>query len=312
MTGARQPFPGNRIPANRINPVGANIVKYLPLPKRQPAVDNGSPNYVAQNTPNNLGQQLGGQSRSPFQQQRRVERRLRLSIHGRTSRQLLPRRAVCSRRSEQPAGPCRRAEQHVRLEFIDRPHAPRGVQHVRRHHSAAFAVRHPHPRLQFLLCRRHSRTAVSGGEPDRIPGHQLYGAWQHSLLFYGTNGTLTKLAGEHSLKIGADYRRLGVRSKTYGNSAGSFTFSGQFTGSNATSPAALRATRSPICSSAIRRPATCRSIRRSTISSTTRAPMSRTTIGPLAVDLELRVRLEHETGLAERTTTSPSDSIRTR
>ena len=32
MTGARQPFPGNRIPANRINPVGANIVKYLPLP----------------------------------------------------------------------------------------------------------------------------------------------------------------------------------------------------------------------------------------------------------------------------------------
>src|SRR5207237_3518119 len=55
---------------------------------------------------------------------------------------------------------------------------------------------------------------------------------------YGTNGALTKLAGEHSLKIGADYRRLGVRSRTYGNSAGSFTFSGQFTGSNATSPAA--------------------------------------------------------------------------
>jgi hypothetical protein len=32
VTGARQPFPGNKIPANRINVVGANIVKYLPMP----------------------------------------------------------------------------------------------------------------------------------------------------------------------------------------------------------------------------------------------------------------------------------------
>jgi trimeric autotransporter adhesin len=51
------------------------------------------------------------------------------------------------------------------------------------------------------------------------------------------NGTLTKLAGGHSFKVGADYRVLGVKAKTYGNSAGSFTFSGQYTGSNATSPA---------------------------------------------------------------------------
>ena len=49
VTGARQPFPGNLIPANRINPVGANIVKYLPLPNTgNTSVDNGSPNYVAE------------------------------------------------------------------------------------------------------------------------------------------------------------------------------------------------------------------------------------------------------------------------
>jgi len=51
MTGARQPFPGNKIPTNRINPVGANIVKYLPLPNSgNTTADNGSPNYVAQST----------------------------------------------------------------------------------------------------------------------------------------------------------------------------------------------------------------------------------------------------------------------
>ena len=35
------PFPGNVIPPSRINPVAANILKYLPLP--QVNVDNGSP-----------------------------------------------------------------------------------------------------------------------------------------------------------------------------------------------------------------------------------------------------------------------------
>jgi len=51
---------------------------------------------------------------------------------------------------------------------------------------------------------------------------------------YGANGTVTKLAGEHSFKFGGDYRRLGVQALSYGNSAGSFTFNGQFTGPNAT------------------------------------------------------------------------------
>ena len=42
LTG--QAFPGNRIPANRINPVSANMLKYLPLPDTN--LDNGSNNYT--------------------------------------------------------------------------------------------------------------------------------------------------------------------------------------------------------------------------------------------------------------------------
>ena len=41
----RTPFPGNRIPANRINTVSANIMKYIPLPDTN-VDDGGTPNYT--------------------------------------------------------------------------------------------------------------------------------------------------------------------------------------------------------------------------------------------------------------------------
>jgi trimeric autotransporter adhesin len=52
---------------------------------------------------------------------------------------------------------------------------------------------------------------------------------------YGGNGTVTKLIGGHSYKIGADYRLLGVKAESFGASSGSFTFNGQFTAVNPTS-----------------------------------------------------------------------------
>jgi hypothetical protein len=55
---------------------------------------------------------------------------------------------------------------------------------------------------------------------------------------WGLNGSLTKLAGSHSFKIGADYRVIGVDSLANGQSAGSYTFNGRFTGSNANNPSA--------------------------------------------------------------------------
>jgi hypothetical protein len=51
---------------------------------------------------------------------------------------------------------------------------------------------------------------------------------------YGGNGTITKLIGGHSYKVGADYRILGVKAENFGQSAGSFTFNGQFTAATPT------------------------------------------------------------------------------
>jgi hypothetical protein len=69
-------------------------------------------------------------------------------------------------------------------------------------------------------------------------GTSFTGLGRQRFYSQGANGTLTRLAGAHSFKMGGDYRVLGVKARTYGNSAGTFTFTGQFTGSNATSPSA--------------------------------------------------------------------------
>src|SRR5215468_12427523 len=50
-----QPFPNNRIPANRINPVSAKMIGYLPLPDTD--IDNGSANYNRTSLINNKFEQ---------------------------------------------------------------------------------------------------------------------------------------------------------------------------------------------------------------------------------------------------------------
>ena len=49
---------------------------------------------------------------------------------------------------------------------------------------------------------------------------------------YTLNGTLSKLMGSHSMKIGADMRRMGVATVSATNMGGSFRFSRQFTSNN--------------------------------------------------------------------------------
>src|SRR5439155_21072330 len=237
VTGARQPFTGNRIPANRINLVGANMAKYLPLPNVNAAVDNGSPNYVAQNTPKNLGQQFGGKVDHHFNS--------RVALSG----------VYVYQYTEEPA---------VSF-FPDAPFA-QGGQNNRPVHVGVLNNTYVMNSSTVLTLRGGFNTfdditpllspfdahtlGFNAAFADAIPaqrfpalsltgyqGTSYTGLGTTHYYSYGTNGTLTKLAGEHSVKVGADYRRLGVRSRTYGNSAGSFTFSGQFTGSNATSPA---------------------------------------------------------------------------
>ncbi len=238
VTGARQPFPGNVIPANRINPVGANIVKYLPMPNLNTTSDNGNTNYVAQNTPNNLGQQFSGKIDHHFTQS--------VALSGVYVYQYTEEPAV----SFFPDAPFAQGGQNnrpVNVVVVNNTYVMSS--------STVLTLRGGYNTFEDITPLLYPFDAHTlGFNPifaDAIPvqrfpavsltgyqGTSFTGQGATKYYSYGTNGTLTKLAGEHSFKFGADYRRIGVRSRTYGNSAGSFTFNGQFTGSNATSPAA--------------------------------------------------------------------------
>jgi hypothetical protein len=234
VTGARQPFPGNVIPANRINPVGANIVKYLPLPNVNPTLDNGNPNYVASNTPNNIGDQWSVKVDHHFNDS--------VALSG----------TYLYQYTEEPAVSY----------FPDAPFA-QGGQNNRPIHVGVFNNTYVVNASTVLTLRFGWNTydditpllypfdahtlGFNSSFADAIPvqrfpattitgyqGTSFTGQGDTHWYSYGTNGALTKLAGQHSFKFGGDYRKVGVRALSYGNSAGSFTFNGQFSGPNAT------------------------------------------------------------------------------
>ena len=92
-----------------------------------------------------------------------------------------------------------------------------------------------------------------------------------------------------------------MRSRTYGNSAGSFTFSGQFTGSNATSPAST--SRNAIADLLLGYPSAgtlpINSQVNDFVNYTSAYVQDDFRVGS-RLTLNYGLRLEHETGLAEK------------
>jgi hypothetical protein len=301
VTGARQPFPNNVIPANRINPVGAKMLSYFPLPTLNPNADNGRTNYVQQDTPNNLGQQISG----------------KVDHHFNASAALSG--IYLYQYTEEP-----------RVGFFPDARFLQGGQNNRPVHvvvvnntyvmnsSTVLTLRGGFNTFDDITPLTHAFDAhdlgVNPGFADAIPaqrfpaltltGYQgtVYtGLGKTHYYSHGANASLTKLAGSHSWKIGADYRLLGVKSRTYGNSAGSFTFSGQFTGSNANAPSAT--SRNAIADLLLGYPASGSFPLNSEVNDFIRyysgyvqddyRVNSRLTV-------DYGVRLEHETGLAEK------------
>jgi trimeric autotransporter adhesin len=235
VTGARKQFPGNIIPADRINQVGANIIHYLPLPNINPAVDNGSPNYAASNTPQNIGDQYSLKLDHHFSQS--------VALTGTYMHQYTEEPAV----SYFPDAPFAQGGQNnrpINVGVFNNTYVLSQstvatfrigwntydditpLLHPFDAHTLGFAPSF----ADAIPVQRFPATAITGYQGTSFTGQGLT-HWYS----YGANGTITKLAGEHSLKFGGDYRKLGVRALSYGNSAGSFTFNGQFTGPNATS-----------------------------------------------------------------------------
>ncbi len=91
--------------------------------------------------------------------------------------------------------------------------------------DAAALFNNPGLTSQMSDLNRFPTTAITGYKGTGWTARQTNGFYQ-----YGTNGTLSKLAGRHSYKFGGDYRVIGVKSLNYGASTGSYTFTGTYSG----------------------------------------------------------------------------------
>lgn len=239
--GNRQPFPNNVIPTNRINPVSRALVTALPLPTLRPDSDDGNVNYPAQDIIKSKAYQTS----------------LKLDHHFTPSIALsgvyLFQSTFEPDANYFPDAPYAAQAFHLQRDinvfvlnntyivnpstvatlrfgmntFSDDNQLPypfdmRSIQGI----SPTFANAIPIQKFPALTLTGYPGTGNSGQSDTN------YYSW-------GLNGSLTKLAGSHSFKTGADYRILGVDSLAHGQSAGSFSFNGRFTGSNANNPSAL-------------------------------------------------------------------------
>ena len=232
----RDPFPGNRIPADRLNPVAQNILNYYPMPTRD--VSNGTANLDA--TADQTGYALMGSIK--------VDHRLSdaaslsgLYITNKTSR-------TNENFWERGQGPNRFADPRdgtldrtLHLVALNNTWVPGD--------NTVVAFRYGYTRLQdddsttidfnpqqlgfseaFLnsqQLKKFPRGSVADyegfGAVDPTP--RIWDTWS-------VNGTVSRLIGRHTFKAGAEFRVLGVDTQSFTGGSGDLRFDRFFTSAN--------------------------------------------------------------------------------
>ncbi len=307
--GNRQPFPNNIIPANHINPVGLYYANRLPLPTLHPETDDGSNNNPAQDIILSKAHQWSLKLDHHFTSS--------ISLGGVFLRQSSFEPDANYFPEARYAAPAFHLDRDVNVFVLNNTYIlnPSTVATFRfgmntfsddnalpypfdMHDvpgiNRAFADSLPVQKFPSLTLTGYSGTGQSGLSDTN------YYSW-------GVNGTLTRLAGAHSLKAGADYRILGVDSLQHGQSAGTYAFSGRFTGSNASNPSAT--SQNAIADLLLGYPSPVGTTAAGTLTLASRFDDYVRYYGFFVQDdwrvtdrltVNYGVRLEHETGLAER------------
>jgi trimeric autotransporter adhesin len=240
----RTPFPGNVIPSGRINPVAAAMLEYLPLPDAN--VDNGSANYNRVSLVNNK-----------FEQQYTVK-----VEHKFTDKVSLSGFYLYNRTDEPCANYFGNATQDDPLHVAD----PNDYLLKRR--PQVFALNNTWilssnsvMTLRFGMTRFPDDQDIADFDPStlgfsqnylsqitlkrfpaiRVRGYDLFssGTLGTTYQFYklnwkstSANGTYSKSFGTHTLKAGADFRKIGADNNNPGDAAGFFDFDKDITSSS--------------------------------------------------------------------------------
>jgi trimeric autotransporter adhesin len=303
VTGAqtRDPFPGNRIPADRINPVGAKILSYFPLPDVDR--DNGQPNAARS------ALALPGGEQGTVKISHNFNKAITLS--GLYLRQTT-RSPLENYFTESPfAGPSYLIDRLTHVATLNNTYVVNS--------TTVLALRYGWTRFDDDRALPYDFDARTLGfnpafgnaiQVQKFPqinltgysGTGFTGLNDTSYYSRSANGTLTKLLGSHSLKFGGDYGVLGVRAMDFGQSAGTFGFTSTFTqGPNPLSPS--RSSGNPVADLLLGYPAN------GTIPITRPIDAYTTYFGAYVQDdyrvssrftLNYGLRLEHESGLKEK------------
>ncbi len=312
---SRQPFPGNMIPADRINPVAASIAGYLPLPDVD--VDNGTNNYTRTAEINNRFQQLysikaehkfsDAVSMTGFYLYNHTDEPdanyFEVGLNGAT-RFADPNDYLLRRRPQILAlnntwvlnDTSVLALRYGWTRFVDNSTMTIDFDPATLGFSQSF--------LDLV-----DQTGVPKFPNGSISGYSGFGAITPSYRTYkswSANASYSKLIGRHTLKVGGDFRDMGVYLLSPGDSTGRFQFDKEFT--SATGLNNSSTTDGNAFASFLLGYPSANSARQSTMTLTTPLDVSAKYYAAYVQDdwrassrftLNFGLRLEHETGMSE-------------
>ncbi|MEQ1907875.1 MAG: carboxypeptidase regulatory-like domain-containing protein [Vicinamibacterales bacterium] len=221
-------FPGNVIPANRLNAVGAKLASYFP--KADTEVDNGSSNFSLTDLLPNKAYQITTKLDHHFNE--------KIALNGFMLRQVSHEANSNYNPTNKFVGGSYQLDRTIKTFVVNNTYVINSstVLTLRGGYNkfddnynlpyefdAKALFNNPTLTNQMSDTNRFPTTAITGYKGSGWTAKQTNGYYQ-----YGTNGTLSKLTGRHSFKFGGDYRVLGVKSLNYGASTGSYTFTGTY------------------------------------------------------------------------------------
>jgi hypothetical protein len=237
----RQPFPGNQIPADRINPIALKILSYVPLPQRD--VDDGASNYSSQAVLNDKFQQLYSikleqkltdkVSLTGFYLYNRTDEPCANYIAGQedpnrfidTADYILKRRPqiLAINNTWVLTDSSVMALRFGWTRFPDNPSLSIDYDPAQLGFAPGFLSLIDQTGVPKFPIIDFQTTYRDYGHSDPVKD-RVYKSW-------GANGVYSKFVGTHTFKVGADYRRIGAVLDGTACPSGCFVFGREFTSS---------------------------------------------------------------------------------
>ena len=245
----RQPFQNNKIPPGMINQVAANIASYLPLP--QVNVDNGNNNYTITGIIDDYFEQLyTGKVEHKFTDKVSLTG---FYLYNRTNEPCTNYFSAGQNGPTRFADPndylLRRRPQILALNntWIPNDHSVVALRFgwTRFVDNSTTTIPFDPATLGFsqTFLNQVGQTGVPKFPTGDIAGYDqaggTFGAINPSYRTYkswGFNGSYARFFGDHSLKVGADYRKIGFYFLSPGNASGNFNFDSEYTSSTGANP----------------------------------------------------------------------------